>query len=105
MPDTIGTSSLIGRERELDVLWAARPSVERPGLSVVLLGGEAGVGKSRLVTEYVARALAADPRTLAVQGSCLELADAVLPLAPLVGLLRDLARQVGPEETERRFGS
>jgi DNA-binding CsgD family transcriptional regulator len=105
MPEAIGTTPLIGRARDLDVLLTSRPTVERPGLSVVLVGGEAGVGKSRLVSEYVARVLEADPRTLAVQGSCLELADSVLPLAPLVGLLRDLSRQVGPEETERRFGS
>ena len=105
MPGAIDTSSLIGRERDLDLLWASRSSTDRPGLSVVLLGGEAGVGKSRLVAEFVARLLASEPTTIAVQGGCLELGESVLPLAPLVGALRDLARQLGPDETERRFGS
>ena len=105
MPDTIGTSALIGRERDLARLWAARPSMDSPELSVVLLGGEAGVGKTRLVSEFVARLLAADPAMTAAQGSCLGLGESVLPLAPLVGMLRDLARQLGPDETGRMFGS
>jgi len=105
MPDTIGNTSLIGRDHELDLLWASRPSAVPAGLSVLLLGGEAGVGKSRLVAEFLGRVQDADATTVAIQGSCLELAESVLPLAPLAGLLRDLARQLGPEETERRFGS
>jgi len=71
---------------------------------VVLLGGEAGVGKTRLVHEFLRRVLADDPTTLTLEGECLELAQSVLPLAPLVGLLRDLARQLGPDETDARFG-
>lgn len=95
---------LVGRDRELDLLWQAC-TTRGGGPAVVLLGGEAGVGKTRLVQELLARLRADDPATVVAHGSCLELAESVLPLAPLAGLLRDLARALGPEETERRFGS
>jgi len=54
-PDVNVCPILIGRERELDTLIAAL----RQG-GVVLVGGEAGIGKSRLVREFAARAEAAD---------------------------------------------
>ena len=86
MPDTIGNTSLIGRDHELDLLWASRPSAVPAGLSVVLLGGEAGVGKSRLVAEFVGPAAGRRPddgrRSRAAAWSWRE---SVLPLAPLGG--------------------
>jgi DNA-binding CsgD family transcriptional regulator len=95
---------LVGRDRELDLLSQAC-TTRGGGPAVVLLGGEAGVGKTRLVQELVTRLRAEHPTTVVAQGSCLDLAESVLPLAPLAGLLRDLARALGPEETDRRFGS
>jgi predicted ATPase len=52
---------------------------------VVLLSGEAGVGKSRLVTEAKTYATAQD--FLLLQGNCLQ-ADLSSPYAPLLDLLR-----------------
>src|SRR5262245_38085460 len=104
MPGWIRSTSLVGREGELQALLESRSRAASGRFSTVLLGGEAGVGKSRLVAEYLSRTVELDPAALAVQGNCLELAESVLPLAPLVGLLRDLSRRLGPEETETRFG-
>jgi DNA-binding CsgD family transcriptional regulator/tetratricopeptide (TPR) repeat protein len=71
---------LIGRERELRALEeAVAARAERP---VVLLGGEAGVGKSRLVGELATRATAGGA-TVTV-GSCMELGADLLPYAPFV---------------------
>ncbi len=66
---------------------------------MLVIGGEAGVGKSRLVTEFVSGL--DDVRVLV--GGCLELGQAVMPFAPLAGVLRDLSRSLGPEETNRLY--
>ena len=67
----------IGREAELGTLTAALETAVAGTPTVVLLGGEAGVGKTRLVEEAAARARAAGARVLA--GSCIELGGEGLP--------------------------
>jgi DNA-binding CsgD family transcriptional regulator/tetratricopeptide (TPR) repeat protein len=57
----------------------------------VLVAGESGVGKSRLLAELVREADA-----LVLRGECIELAEGELPYAPVVGALRDLVRVVDP---------
>ena len=48
-----GTSpGLIGRGEQMAALEAAFAAVQRGGPSAVLVGGEAGVGKTRLVSEF-----------------------------------------------------
>jgi hypothetical protein len=61
----------VGRETELATMTAALESAVAGTPTVVLLGGEAGVGKTRLVEEATERAHAAGARVLA--GSCIEL--------------------------------
>ncbi len=56
---------------------------------IVLVSGEAGVGKSRLVGELRARAVERGVRVL--QGQCAGLEDAAIPLLPVSDALRDLA--------------
>jgi predicted ATPase len=53
---------------------------------VVLIGGEAGVGKSRLISELARRADQAG--VVVVIGECLPLGDAEPPFAPLIAALR-----------------
>src|ERR1700710_874055 len=72
-------------------------------VSAVLLGGEAGVGKSRLVVE-LSRRLAVDGwRVLA--GECVELGGDGLPLAPLADVLRTLARTSPPDRLDAYLGA
>jgi predicted ATPase len=66
--------------------------------AVVIVGGEAGVGKTRLVEEAAARARDAGARVL--MGSCIELGGAGLPLSPLVDAIRPLVRVMDPDELE-----
>jgi hypothetical protein len=61
----------------------------------VLIGGEAGVGKSRLVGEFGAQAAAGAARVLA--GYCLDLSAEGLPFAPFTGVLRELVRELGAD--------
>jgi hypothetical protein len=71
-----------------------------PGIA--LIGGEAGVGKSRLVTELVAEAGALDMRVLF--GNCVQLGSEGLPFAPLVDALRVLSRTMVREDFDRVLG-
>jgi DNA-binding CsgD family transcriptional regulator/tetratricopeptide (TPR) repeat protein len=73
--------------------------------AAVLIAGEAGVGKSRLVAELERRALASSAVVLV--GECVDLGDTELPYAPIVGALRPVIRErasddelVGPGRAE-----
>jgi predicted ATPase len=59
----------------------------------VLVAGEAGIGKSRLVAESTAGAAAGGARVLS--GGCLELGADGLPFAPFTAVLRDLVHELG----------
>ncbi len=61
----------------------------------VLLGGDAGIGKSRLVDEFRVRARSAG--VLVATGACTPTNGGGLPYGPFVGILRDLVRQVDDE--------
>ncbi len=52
----------------------------------MLIGGEAGIGKSRLVAELEARAGA--PEVLVLTGECVELAGGQLAFSPIISALR-----------------
>jgi DNA-binding CsgD family transcriptional regulator/tetratricopeptide (TPR) repeat protein len=92
----------VGRQQELGGLASevSRVAGGEPGF--VLVGGEAGVGKTRLVEEAAGAAGAAGFRVLS--GRCVELGPEGLPLAPLVEALRALARSAPPEELRRWLG-
>lgn len=80
---------LVGRRTELGWLDAALGRVRAGHPAALLIGGDAGVGKSRLVGEFAA-ATAGGARVLA--GRCPELGPVGLPFAPFAAVLRDLAR-------------
>src|SRR5215470_6226188 len=77
--------AFVGRERELSRLLAAL----RGGVRLVLVVGDAGVGKTRFVGEGMSRAEAAG--VVMARGECLPLAQA-LPLLPVATALGELAR-------------
>src|SRR3954469_24291732 len=79
---------VVGRAPHVDLLRVLVDQVaeERTGRAA-LLAGEAGIGKSRLVSE--ARAMAEQRGLFALQGNCFE-TDRTLPYAPVLDLLRSL---------------
>ncbi len=79
---------LVGRVIELDELRTALEHARASEGGLVLVDGEAGIGKSRLIGEFVAEARAGGAEILA--GSCLPFADAV-PYAPFAQILGHLA--------------
>lgn len=96
MPSEAVTGRFVGRARELAVLGdlLARASNGEPVL--VLIGGEAGVGKTRLVAQLAAKAAGQGVRVL--RGGCVPLGEEGLPFAPVSEALRSLAGQLAPDE-------
>jgi DNA-binding CsgD family transcriptional regulator len=90
-----GSPVLVGRGEYLAVLDAALARARAGAPSTVLVGGEAGIGKTRLTTEFAARAADAGTRVLA--GACLDIGTEGLPFAPFSAMLRELVRDLGAD--------
>ena len=84
---------VVGRADQLSALDAALDQAGRGGPAAVLVGGEAGIGKSRLVSEFAQRARRTGAMVLT--GDCLELGADGLPFAPFTSVLRQLVRDLG----------
>jgi DNA-binding CsgD family transcriptional regulator len=100
MPARVSAEVMVGREEPLGALSAALASTRAGEGSVVVVGGEAGAGKTRLVAEFLER----NEGVTRLVGGCLELGQAVMPLAPLAGILRQLARDLGDERAVELIG-
>ena len=103
MASRVTSPIVIGRVPELEVLEAllAR-TASGDGAGTVLVGGEAGIGKSRLASELTARASAAGATVL--EGGCVSLgSDEALPFAPIAEALRGLVRDVPADELAELF--
>ena len=80
---------MVGRASELAHLLAHVDRAAGGRASTVLLAGDAGVGKTRLLDELTARAAERGVRVLT--GHCVDLGDVGLPYLPFVDLLRPVA--------------
>ncbi|MDA2814255.1 AAA family ATPase [Nocardiopsis sp. RSe5-2] len=115
----------VGRSGDVDRLLAHARRTREGRAGTILIGGEAGVGKSRLLAEFGARLGGgaygrADGRTNGrpdtgvragapvpgrlVVGGCFELGVDGLPFAPFVAVLRQLYRDLGPALAEAAGG-
>src|SRR3954452_8172257 len=90
------TSTLVGRDAELEHLCSTLgisasdgSSTER---SAVLLAGDAGVGKTRLLTELRDRAV--DDGWQVLAGHCLAFADSALPSLPFSEITGRISREL-----------
>jgi DNA-binding CsgD family transcriptional regulator/tetratricopeptide (TPR) repeat protein len=82
----ISSPRLVGRTDELAALEALLHRAASGSGGAVLVAGEAGIGKSRLIAELETRARGAG--ALALAGECVELAEGELAFAPIVAALR-----------------
>ena len=89
VPGPVTSPVLVGRRTELGWLAAALARVRGGHPAALLIGGDAGVGKSRLVGEFAA-GMAGGARVLT--GRCPELGPVGLPFAPFAAVLSELAR-------------
>ncbi|MFI6480676.1 AAA family ATPase [Nonomuraea sp. NPDC050663] len=81
----------VGRVKELAALERALADARAGAAATVLVGGEAGVGKTRLIKEFTRRA---EPARVLI-GGCLELGTEGLPYAPFTAVVRSLVREMG----------
>ncbi|MGP3920045.1 helix-turn-helix transcriptional regulator [Nonomuraea sp. 10N515B] len=84
----------VGREEELGALSDSFDEAKKGKVTAVLLGGEAGVGKTRLVQRFTERCGADGAHVLF--GGCVELSTEGLAYAPFTAALRQLVREQGP---------
>ncbi|HEU4807789.1 MAG TPA: ATP-binding protein, partial [Homoserinimonas sp.] len=94
MKSAVASPTMIGRGRELrqlhDVLAETLQGVPR----AVVVAGEAGIGKTRLLAEF--QVDAGDSARILV-GQCVDLGSAGVPYAPIIAVLRSLVQQAGPD--------
>jgi DNA-binding CsgD family transcriptional regulator len=88
----------VARAAELAELAAALERAESGQPQALLVAGDAGVGKTRLLEEFAA--LAAGRGAAVALGGCVEVGADGLPYAPVASALRALHRAL-PAETER----
>ena len=93
---------LFGRDAELATLLAAVDRARRGTASVVIVDGDAGVGKTRLLTELVDAA--AERGVLTLIGHCVDLGDVPPPYLPFTEAFGRLHTD-RPELVQRILGS
>jgi DNA-binding CsgD family transcriptional regulator/tetratricopeptide (TPR) repeat protein len=93
----------VGRDVELARIDEARERAATGRPVIVLLRGEAGIGKTRLIGDAIERARAAGSPVL--HGACLDLAGEGLPYLPFVEALRNFVRSTPREEAIELLGA
>jgi DNA-binding NarL/FixJ family response regulator len=92
----------VGRAGELDTLNDAFVRAGAAEPQALLLGGEAGVGKTRLVEEFAAAARRQG--AVVALGGCVEIGADGLPFAPFSTALRALRRELPREVADAAAG-
>ncbi len=93
--------ALIGREAALVHLDAILDALRQDRTPVVVVAGEAGIGKTRLVTDWLD---GIGDRATSVVGSCVDVDEGTLPYLPFVQIIRGLRASAGAR-APRRDGS
>ena len=86
--------AFIGRTAELDLLAGAYARAAAGESRMVIVAGEAGIGKTRLIGAFADRIASGGGRVLA--GGCLPLGSGGLPYTPFIEAFRNLFREVDP---------
>ncbi|HLO36641.1 MAG TPA: AAA family ATPase, partial [Candidatus Deferrimicrobium sp.] len=102
MSARVSSPVLIGRSDEIGRLQTALQLLVEGRGSATLIAGEAGIGKTRLMSEVAELARAGGAEVL--QGGCILLGGAALPYAPVVEALRGLVRRTDGADIEALFG-
>lgn len=98
----LSSPTLVGRREELRRLEEALARALGGSPSVVLVGGEAGIGKSRLVETVADRARSSGARVLV--GFCVDLGGGGLPYGPLAEMLGELADELDRSTLRKLLG-
>jgi DNA-binding CsgD family transcriptional regulator len=98
----VSSVRFIGRAEPIELFDDVLTEVGIGHGQLLLIAGEAGVGKSRLVDELADRALSDGTQVL--RGWCIENGGDVMPLAPIADLLRDIVGRATRPELEDIMG-
>jgi DNA-binding CsgD family transcriptional regulator len=93
---------MVGRADAVAALEGALVRAQEGEAAIVLVRGEAGVGKTRLLREAARRADESGAQVL--RGECLPIGNGELPYAALVGALRPLARSLDGDDRDAVLG-
>jgi class 3 adenylate cyclase/DNA-binding CsgD family transcriptional regulator/tetratricopeptide (TPR) repeat protein len=93
----------VGRADELEALGEVMKPARSESPITVLILGEAGVGKTRLVNELTARA--GDQGLCTLVGGCIAVGGRALAFAPFAAALRPLTLEVGSHDATQRGSS
>jgi DNA-binding CsgD family transcriptional regulator len=102
MAGTVASPRFVGRAAELGRLEAAFGHARDGELLTLCVGGEAGVGKTRLVTRFAEQVQGSGGQVLL--GGCIELGETSLPYAPVAQALRGLGRELEPAALDELVG-
>ena len=98
-----GTRDLVGREGELATLAASADRARAGTTTTVVVTGDAGIGKSRLVAEATARMRATG--AIVATGNGVDLAEGALPYGVVGQVVRGLRSAVGAHRLVEILGS
>jgi len=101
MPPSAPSATMVGREAELEIVRGFFGQAVEGVPVAVLVEGEAGIGKSRLLREFGAEvANRADVHV----GWCLDLGASRTPFGPLTGILRSIVALMGADRVRDELG-
>ncbi|MFK3676993.1 helix-turn-helix transcriptional regulator [Microbacterium sp. NPDC090218] len=101
MPPSAPSAEMVGRETELAEVRRLFAGVRDGVPAALLVEGEAGIGKSRLVREFAAEiGQTADVHV----GWCLDLGASRTPYGPLTGILRSIVLRMGLDRVRESVG-
>lgn len=102
MRTAASSQTLVGRESDLAALRDEFRAAAAGEPRAVVIGGEAGIGKSRLLEEFLVEH---DASATVLVGRCVDVGDDGPPYAPFAGVLRRLIHVVGLERVLEVAGS
>lgn len=101
MPPSAPSAAMVGRDAELAEVRRLFDAVRDGVPAALLVEGEAGIGKSRLLREFGGDiAQQADVHV----GWCLDLGASRTPYGPLTGILRSIVARMGVERVRESVG-
>lgn len=101
MPSPAPSFAMVGRDAELAEVRRLFDGAREGLPAALLMEGEAGIGKSRLLREFATEiALRADVHV----GWCLDLGASRTPYGPLTGILRSIVTRMGVDRVRESVG-
>ena len=90
----VASPRFVGRADELGLLEAGLEAIHEGRATTFVIAGEAGVGKTRLIEEFLVRVEAVG--AVGLVGGCLDLEEGRLPFGPFIEALRPRMRELDP---------